>query len=1318
MAQLEKSKDHPVEHPSSANDIIETDPDSSHKQRQRRLRLSNTWSSSSANIDFISKEEEVNDYGIRSLVPGDFPLKSNTSQSLPNRKSSWMSRVLHQGSTTHPERPLIDMPNQILRHRRTISDLAVNFVQHQRKEGLKNENLRDLVRLCGKSMFYLPQEYAYGSLILPTCLRATAQYLVQHAQTSGIFRVPGSVRVVNALYDYYCAGIDGEEVRTTTHCPSLPSHLNCGVHDVASTFKRLLSGLPGGILGSLALFDALVAVHSQLHNTVEANRTKETKLRARLIALAICTVRSQYQRELICAVFGLLCLVGRTAENAPREDEYGQPLPTSDLMGYNALAIIFGPLLVGDLLSSYSMKLADPVSGLVILPITQSKLGKHRKLKVMRKEKPGMLAVDRIIVANDITEMMLVHWRDVVRHLANLKAHKREQATTNTADTNGALRETQSQTDEPSHVKSDGLPKGEMERSLSQRSKSQAPRRMSTPPAAHSTSYSGLGISETHFGDSGQDDKLQLKRRRSRPPSSVSFRQLSGGHPMSPLSPTMEEAPIPEQPETQSQSKQEGTLDQASNKPKSENQQENTADTMGGSLSASYKSPSQPADSSRGSLPVPSTLRPPTQQSTKHDLEYTELKVDTRRITENMLTESSMSLGTIRRHTPSTSVPETHIKEQYPSHMDDSTAGHTPLLRAQKLPMQESKSVRVVAFDESSSRGGVSPSPLGMHRLKGQENVESRSIQHRNISTRSHENTQAEAISSNGSPEPSFGRTKWPSYMPSAVNPLRTPPLYKAEFLPPAENSRTQHTNEQQTNPARDSSPTTRWKELVRDSPTSSPAEIKSKRMARGSRQSLTRESGESRAREDPSSSLTPDWKRQLLMKRRGREQSEQDCTAPRWPTGVDKMPPEDGLAESSHSTKGDAPSLLNVTASASSSRRSASKPVNGTVKAIAARFDSVSQESSPSQQRSTLRGSHSFVSADTETQNQKPAAKTTIHSDSTKSLETPSFSLSNQGLKRVKSTPARFRASISRLSQGLRSTPALAKYVEFPSPSKPTTIPEVEISTSKDADEEFPATPSRVPQLQVQPARVLSPNAMAAPQDGLPRRRRSNMTVHSPEAFGRGNVVENGNDGGSHAARQLRRSNSDTSSILHHQIRILHSQLNVRNEHIHGLRRDLDAMYGTDVGVLSQQLRRSRRECQMWKDRALEAEKRLAVFERFSAKFKGLKGDIDDTANSVGARSSICSHGNPRRGLSQSSHCSTHAERPGTSSTCHHHEKDCIGGGSDGVDSPEVYENYISKYLDDTQARTRQCNISKAQSELWIAAERLLGVPGVMNEH
>ncbi|KAK4127370.1 hypothetical protein N657DRAFT_611905 [Parathielavia appendiculata] len=291
-----------------------------------------------------------------------------------------------------------------------------------KRDSLKDEDLVSLVRICGKSKLYLPSEYSPGSLVLPTCFRATAQYLVQHAaQTRGVFRIPGSVRIVNALYAYYCADGDADDISSTISCPNLPSHIKARTHDVASAFKRLLSGLPGGILGSLTLFEALVGIQNQLDAEAEILKTKQTKLKARLMALAIGAVRSQLRRDLICAVFGLLCLIGRAAETAPREDEHGRPLPTSDLMGYNALGIVFGPLLVGDLLNSYDLKIAGTATGRAC-PVTSPTVRKdRRRSNVVDEARPSAPpSIDKIHVANSITEMLITHWREVVRHMRSL----------------------------------------------------------------------------------------------------------------------------------------------------------------------------------------------------------------------------------------------------------------------------------------------------------------------------------------------------------------------------------------------------------------------------------------------------------------------------------------------------------------------------------------------------------------------------------------------------------------------------------------------------------------------------------------------------------------------------------------------------------------------------------------------------------------------------------------------------------------------------------------------------------------------------------
>ena len=73
-----------------------------------------------------------------------------------------------------------------LAQRRSVSNIAHQLVRPGRKSETKETNLSDLIRLCGKSLFYLPTEYAPGPLLLPTCLRATAQYLVQKGEGMNI----------------------------------------------------------------------------------------------------------------------------------------------------------------------------------------------------------------------------------------------------------------------------------------------------------------------------------------------------------------------------------------------------------------------------------------------------------------------------------------------------------------------------------------------------------------------------------------------------------------------------------------------------------------------------------------------------------------------------------------------------------------------------------------------------------------------------------------------------------------------------------------------------------------------------------------------------------------------------------------------------------------------------------------------------------------------------------------------------------------------------------------------------------------------------
>ncbi|KAK1688008.1 hypothetical protein BDP55DRAFT_74663 [Colletotrichum godetiae] len=106
-----------------------------------------------------------------------------------------------------------------------------------------------------------------------------------------------------------------------------------------------------------------------------------------------------------------------------------------------------------------------------------------------------------------------------------------------------------------------------------------------------------------------------------------------------------------------------------------------------------------------------------------------------------------------------------------------------------------------------------------------------------------------------------------------------------------------------------------------------------------------------------------------------------------------------------------------------------------------------------------------------------------------------------------------------------------------------------------------------------------------------------------------------------------VRAGSPGNNSMLHAQIRSLQRQLDVKNEENASLRRQLETRDNLDIGILSEQLRVSKRECAIWKSRAEAAEKRVSVLEHFTRKLKGIKGgdaQNDTDASSQSGRDSI----------------------------------------------------------------------------------------------
>ncbi|KAI1776419.1 hypothetical protein F4818DRAFT_457772 [Hypoxylon cercidicola] len=1066
-------------------------------------RRSNTWTSSSGDPLLLYEGDQVDDrkeiidsynrlakrYGIRQYVPGDFPSSENLSRPGRSRKGSWVSRAIRRTSSGHSIKTVIAQGEERhLQRRRSISDAALNLV-HPRKDGLKNKNLEALVRLCGKSLFYLPLGYAPCSLVLPTCFRAVAQALVQHVETRGIFRIPGSIRVVNSLYDYYCADRDdSDNISTTTRCPDLPAHIKCGPHDIASAFKRFLAGLPGGILGSLSLFDALVAIHCQLDVGPEFSQTRQTKLRARLIALAIGSVKSQYQRELISAVFGLLCLIGRTAETAPREDENGRPLPTSDLMGYNALGIVFGPLLVNDLIDSYQMKLADPAAGLVLLPVSSPKpreeRRKHRHVhghghrnghghghKRLGTQSDDS-AIDKIRIANSIAEMVIVHWREIVRQMRSLgtvKIRRHEAAAQHDTDRINVV-------SSASETYSSGKPPlsqgwDEPGPSHQQKDKNALPR-VTTPTPSPNLSFSA----KSQGRNGGQLEPLFMERRRSRPSISGASHKASARPSAACLSPTVEESLL-------------ATSVAQASRP-----------TTVSMLRRSFESASN----------NPSLRRSPTGGESEAE-------------------------------------GKTFKAEEYARNRDDIYPPH----------MRKHKSKN---HDNSSSDHVVPGSEVTFYSARSSvteiENHEEYLLQSGTFSSRAKEPVSLGEYSSK---EPSISHA----------------------------------------------SPAEKWEALSRASKASTESlsqSIKERRLKRSTDFESLR-----RSEEPPK---TPEWKRlfrnkrseEKLMKQPARLSPERKSRFENYalsgPYGAMGSPRKSktgsGSLDKSAIGEGNDPV----------SQRSSPKPVGGVVKAMAALFKGPARDASASP-TVTLTGGTDRSSAETGCF-QFPysrSASTSKPGRSGASLAAssqPKASGSSQSRIQL-DTPTRSGGFASSVNYSNASPASSSRATLKDALNRPPPVSLRPTGSTHAASRKLPlgSSTQQVPQHDREVSQPLSLGTMTAHIEEPPVAQ--HMTFMRPP---QGTYDASEHEQASSADPQCRGSNS----MLHAQIRFLQRQLEARTEECTQLRRQLEACNETDIGKICEQLREARRERKMWRDRAETAERRVAVFEHFTARLRGLR--------------------------------------------------------------------------------------------------------------
>ena len=238
---------------------------------------------------------------------------------------------------------------------------------------------------------------------------------------------------MNALYDFYDHQFTNADagspskVEQTVGSGLLPSHIEHTVPDVASFFKRVLIDLPGGLLGSVELFEALRNITNFGHHR-ELSEPELTGLKARMIALAISSVSSDYRLYLIQAVLGLVSYLGHEAEKLQAETSANEDQAPSELMNYKSLGVVLGPLLLGNLTDRAIHGGGEGNSGDLRTSLETDSAKKSRKHKRkhsdMRLDQSATLAafVDRANRTANVMQQLLLMWPDVVKQLRDINS--------------------------------------------------------------------------------------------------------------------------------------------------------------------------------------------------------------------------------------------------------------------------------------------------------------------------------------------------------------------------------------------------------------------------------------------------------------------------------------------------------------------------------------------------------------------------------------------------------------------------------------------------------------------------------------------------------------------------------------------------------------------------------------------------------------------------------------------------------------------------------------------------------------------------------
>ncbi|KAJ5177752.1 Rho GTPase activation protein [Penicillium coprophilum] len=298
-------------------------------------------------------------FGIPIAIPLDDspPAEGNAEQQGSSRREiRLLGKVRKVRSSLAPDTaPLAPVPK--LRRMKTFANLR----RPDPMTSLQGRSIETLARLGGHGYLMLT-ELAPCPVQLPAYIVATLMFLHKYGlDTPEIFIHSGDLKAAIRLYDHFASQVleaekDESKISLTMRVVAMPQLRDdsAPVLSVAWALKAVLAGLPNGILGSVRLYQTLRSMyyhsipdkcyHLRVPDCIsEASPT--TAARVQLMCLALIALATEMQRDLICAIFGLLSLlVNPDIVQEQPGMELRDPVASPN---FHELVRVFGPLLLG-----------------------------------------------------------------------------------------------------------------------------------------------------------------------------------------------------------------------------------------------------------------------------------------------------------------------------------------------------------------------------------------------------------------------------------------------------------------------------------------------------------------------------------------------------------------------------------------------------------------------------------------------------------------------------------------------------------------------------------------------------------------------------------------------------------------------------------------------------------------------------------------------------------------------------------------------------------------------------------------------------------